>query len=132
LKVYDLHQVHNMFAITCDLHFKSLQVVENYVGHGDCICLVSKYDANMISHFLTMVFEASLNHIPYLSFKDENCASFLCMIIDWMWLQQFYWGRIVCVWGEEKNMEEYCTWHYVMENGWRLSNALFIFICIDL
>jgi hypothetical protein len=37
--------------------------------------------------------------VPYLSFKDKNCASFLCMILDWMWLQKLYWGRNVC---EEK------------------------------
>ncbi len=42
---------------------KSLQVVENYVGHGDSICLVSKYDVNVIIPFLTMVFEALLNHM---------------------------------------------------------------------
>jgi hypothetical protein len=52
-----------MLAIMFDLHFKSFQVVENYVGHGDCICLVSKYDANVIIPFLTMVFEVLLNHI---------------------------------------------------------------------
>jgi len=98
-----------MFAIMCDLHFKSLQVVENYVGHGDCICLVSKYDANVIIHFLTMVFEASLNHIPCLSFKDENCTSFLCMIIYWMWLQQLYWGRTVCVCEEKRR-----TWKNIV------------------
>lgn len=46
-----------------DLLFKSLRVVENYVGRGDCICLVSKYDANVTIHFLTMVFETLLNHI---------------------------------------------------------------------
>ncbi len=33
------------------------------MGNGDCICFVSKYDANVIIHFLTMVFEALLNHI---------------------------------------------------------------------
>ncbi len=44
-----------MFAIMFDLHFKSLQVVENYVGHGECISLISRYDANVIIPFLTMV-----------------------------------------------------------------------------
>jgi hypothetical protein len=39
------------------------------------------------------------------------------MILDWMWLREFSWGRNMCVQGEEKNMEKYCTWCYVMENG---------------
>jgi hypothetical protein len=34
LKVYDQHQVHNMLVIMLDACFKSLHVVENYVGHG--------------------------------------------------------------------------------------------------
>ncbi len=33
------------------------------MGHGDSICLVSKYDVNVIIPFLTMVFEALLNHM---------------------------------------------------------------------
>jgi hypothetical protein len=37
LQAYDGHQVHNMLAIMFDPCFKSLKVVENYVGHGACI-----------------------------------------------------------------------------------------------
>ncbi len=35
LKAYDLHQVHNMLTIMFDPCFKSLQVLDNYVGCGD-------------------------------------------------------------------------------------------------
>jgi hypothetical protein len=38
-----------MLAIMFDFHFKSLQVVENYVGHGDYIHLVSKYYSQDLS-----------------------------------------------------------------------------------
>jgi hypothetical protein len=55
--------------------------------------------------------------VPYLSFEKEDCASFLCMILDWMWLKEFFQGKNVCVRREERNMEEYCIWCYVMENG---------------
>ncbi len=37
--------------------FKSLKVVENYVGHGAYIHLVAKYDVNAIILFLVIVFE---------------------------------------------------------------------------
>jgi hypothetical protein len=31
--------------------------VENYVGHGACICLVEEYDANIVIPFLMTMFE---------------------------------------------------------------------------
>jgi hypothetical protein len=40
-----------------DPRFKSLKVVENYVGHGACICLVAKYDVNAIILLLMTMFE---------------------------------------------------------------------------
>jgi hypothetical protein len=40
-----------------DPRFKSLKVVENYVGHGACICLATKYDVNVIIPLLLIVFE---------------------------------------------------------------------------
>jgi hypothetical protein len=40
LQAYDSHQMHNMFALMLDLKFKSLKVVENYVGHGDVSVLL--------------------------------------------------------------------------------------------
>jgi hypothetical protein len=57
LQAYDSHQLHNMFTLMLDLRFKSLRVVENYVGHGACICFVAKYDANAIIPLLMIVFE---------------------------------------------------------------------------
>jgi hypothetical protein len=47
-QAYDLHQVHNMFALMLDPRFKSLRVVENYVERGACICLAAEYDVNAI------------------------------------------------------------------------------------
>jgi hypothetical protein len=42
-----------MFAIMFDPCFKFLQLVENYVEHGDwdCIHLAFEYDANAVSLF---------------------------------------------------------------------------------
>ncbi len=28
--------------------------------------------------------------VLYLFLKEEDCGSFLCMIIDWMWLRKFF------------------------------------------
>jgi len=39
-----------MLTIMFDPHFKSLTVVENYVGHGACIPIASGYDANVIGY----------------------------------------------------------------------------------
>jgi hypothetical protein len=46
-----------MLALMLDPRFKSLKVVENYVGCGACIHLVAKYDANAIIPLLMTVFE---------------------------------------------------------------------------
>jgi hypothetical protein len=51
LQTYDSHQVHNMFALMFNPRFKSLKVVENYVGRGACIHLASAYDANEVIPF---------------------------------------------------------------------------------
>jgi len=39
LKTFDSCQVHNMLALMVDPHYKSLRVVENYMGHGNAIYL---------------------------------------------------------------------------------------------
>jgi hypothetical protein len=57
LQTYDSHQVHNMFALMFNPRFKSLKVVENYVGRGACIHLASEYDANEVIPFLMIMFE---------------------------------------------------------------------------
>jgi len=35
--------------------------------------------------------------VPYLSFEKEDCGSFFFMILNWMWLGEFSWGRSVYV-----------------------------------
>jgi hypothetical protein len=46
-----------MVALMLDPRFKSLRVVENYVGRGACIRLVVIYDANQVIPLLTTMFE---------------------------------------------------------------------------
>jgi hypothetical protein len=46
-----------MLALMLYLQFKSLRVVENYVGRLACIHLVAKYDANAIIHLVMTMFE---------------------------------------------------------------------------
>lgn len=46
-----------MFALMFDPWFKSLKVMENYVGREACICLATEYDANVIVLFLMIVFD---------------------------------------------------------------------------
>jgi hypothetical protein len=56
LKTFYQQNVHNMFAIMLDPHFKFLQIVENYVGCGKTICFASEYDVKaMIPLFMTWV-----------------------------------------------------------------------------
>ncbi len=56
LIAYDPHQVHNMFALMLDPHFKFLRVLKNYVGWGNVICLVTKYDAKVVIPLLMIIF----------------------------------------------------------------------------
>jgi hypothetical protein len=51
-----------MLVLMLDPRFRSLKVVENYVGRGACICLVAEYDINAIIPLLMIVFEV-LNYI---------------------------------------------------------------------
>jgi hypothetical protein len=53
-----IHNKCTTCLLSCfDPPFKSLKVVENYVGHGACIRLVVEYDANEIVPLLMIVFE---------------------------------------------------------------------------
>lgn len=52
LQTFDSQNVHNMFAIMLDPHFKSLQVVKNYEGRGETIRFASEYDAKIVIHYL--------------------------------------------------------------------------------
>jgi hypothetical protein len=44
-------------TIMLDPHYKSLWVVENYMRHGDAICLASKYDMKKVIPLLVKFFE---------------------------------------------------------------------------
>ncbi len=57
LIAYDSHQVHNMFALMFDPHFKSLWVLENYVGRGNVIHLVIEYDAKVVISLMMIIFD---------------------------------------------------------------------------
>jgi hypothetical protein len=57
LTTFDPQNVHNMFVIMLDPHFKSLRIMENYVGHGETICLASKYDVKIIIPLLMTCFD---------------------------------------------------------------------------
>jgi hypothetical protein len=46
-----------MLAIMLDPHFKSLKIVENYVGLGATICLASKYDTKTTIPLLMACFD---------------------------------------------------------------------------
>jgi len=52
LKTFDSQNVHNIFAIMLDPHFRFLWVVENYVGFGETIRLAFEYDAKIVIPFL--------------------------------------------------------------------------------
>jgi hypothetical protein len=45
-----------MLALMLDPRFKSLRVVENYVGCGACIHLIAEYDANEVIPLLMTMF----------------------------------------------------------------------------
>jgi hypothetical protein len=57
LRSFDFHQVHNMLALMLDPCFKTLQVVENYVGRENVIHLLVEYDVKEIIPFLMTIFE---------------------------------------------------------------------------
>lgn len=56
LKLFDSHQIHNMFALMLDPHFKSLEVFEKYVGHKITIHLVIEYDVKEVIPLLMITF----------------------------------------------------------------------------
>ncbi len=56
-KAFDSYQVHNMLALMLDPCFKSLQVVKSFVGHGDVIRLLTKYDVKEVIPLLMTLFD---------------------------------------------------------------------------
>jgi len=57
LKTFDPQNVHNMFVIMLDPYFKSLQVVKNYVAHGEIICFAFEYDGKITIPLLMTCFD---------------------------------------------------------------------------
>jgi hypothetical protein len=53
LKTFDSDQIHDMLVLMLDPYFKSLWVMENFVGHGNAIHFATKYDVKeFMSPFL--------------------------------------------------------------------------------
>jgi hypothetical protein len=63
LRVFDSCRVHNMLALMLDPCYKSLWVVENYVGRGNAIRLACEYDMKKFISFMMTIFD-KLN--PYI------------------------------------------------------------------
>lgn len=57
IKTFNWHQVHNMLALMVDSYFKSLQVVERYMGCGNAIHFIIEYDVKEIIPLFMMVFD---------------------------------------------------------------------------
>ncbi len=57
--------------------------------------------------------------VPSLSFEEEVCESFLCMILNWIWLGEFSLRINVYVTLEidVESMKVFYTLILVMENG---------------
>jgi hypothetical protein len=85
-KLFDSHQIHNMFALMLDPHLKSLQVFKKYVWHKIAIHLVVEYDVKEGIPLLMIIFPW-LNLIVQLAqaiviidgstFDGENEKSFM-------------------------------------------------------
>jgi hypothetical protein len=61
-----------------DLHFNFLQVLENYVGWGNVICLVIEYDAKAVIPLLMIIFDV-LNPIVQ-AFTTQVDGSFVGVV----------------------------------------------------
>ncbi len=58
LKIFYSCQVHNMLVfLMLDPHFKSLQFVESFVGHGNTIYLATEYDEKEVIPFFMTIFD---------------------------------------------------------------------------
>jgi len=79
LIAYDSHQVHNMLAFMFDPRFKSLWVLENYVGRGDVIHLVIEYDAKVVILLMMTIFDV-LNSINQ-AFATQVGGSYVGIVI---------------------------------------------------
>jgi hypothetical protein len=57
LRAFESLKLHNMLALMLDPHYKSFQVIENYVGHGNAIHLTLEYDLKDVIPLLMTNFE---------------------------------------------------------------------------
>jgi hypothetical protein len=57
LQAFDSQNVHNIFAIMFDPHFKSLQFMGNYERCGEAICFAFEYDAKVVIPLLMICFD---------------------------------------------------------------------------
>jgi hypothetical protein len=94
LFVFYSNQVHSMLVIMLDLQFKLLQVMENLVGCGNAIWLVSKYDLKAMIPLLMICFE-TLNPIA------KTCTSTIHddlekvnMFKVWASFEKFSWTLV--------------------------------------
>ncbi len=56
LKAFDSCQVHNMLALMLNVHFKSLWIVESFVGDSNVIHLTIEHDVKEVIHVLMTKF----------------------------------------------------------------------------
>jgi len=56
LKTFNSCQVHNMLALMLDSCFKSLGVVESFMGCGNAICFITEYDVKEVILVLIIFF----------------------------------------------------------------------------
>jgi hypothetical protein len=69
-----------------------------------------------------------LSLVPYSFLEGKGGYK---MILDWMWLGEFSYGRNVYMTLEKESMEVECTLIIAMENGWWIFMALcvmFLFV----
>jgi hypothetical protein len=93
-----------MLALMLDPRFKSLRVVDNYVEHEACICLVVEYDANIIIPLLTIVFEVLNSTVEACAIEVVGSIAGLVILLKkkkCIWCECIY-GKVItctCCWG---------------------------------
>ncbi len=82
---FDQQNFHMMFAIMLDSNFKSLWVVDNYVGRGEEICLVFKYYAKVVVPLFMICVDwlnptsqtcATITNVPFFCLKKKKSNMF--------------------------------------------------------
>ncbi len=91
-----------------DPRFKSLRVVENYVGRGACIHLIAEYDANAVIPLLMTMFEVLNLTVQACAIKVVGFVAKFCDSIEKdnnlfnVGASMENYGRIImciCCWG---------------------------------